>query len=193
MMPLNWDVAPQLVEGGDSSGLDPWEAELESLTAWKGTLGTNLKNGLPDDCNTALSTLNEIETPSRKGQPSISAAGLTEALNRVEFKNGVGSTDLYMNLFPGKSAPSASMAVYTVGQDFANNPGQTALAALGGSAVYFRPGTGATSATIMHELLHNLGLEDTDIMTALGLKGASVEISNFLWEKCLKPPVSLLW
>jgi RHS repeat-associated protein len=160
------------------------------LTDWKGVLQTNLVQGLPDDCNKALAKLDAIKTPSRTG--SISAQGLLTALQSVQFKNGVGSTDRYMSLFPGKTAPSGALAGMTVGDYFKANPGTSALAALGGNVVYFRPGRNSDEATIMHELLHNRGLEDSDIMSTLGLTGASVEISHFLWDDCLKPPVILM-
>jgi len=97
-----------------------------------------------------------------------------------------------MSLFPNKSAPSGSMAHYTIGQRFADNPGESALAGLGLGIIYFRAGGSFSSATLMHELLHNLGLEDDQIMGTLGLSGPTIEITHFLWDTCLKPAVYLL-
>jgi RHS repeat-associated protein len=162
---------------------------LASLEAWSQSLDRKLRQGLPEPCNAALAKLDAVKTPNRTG--SISATGLQVALGRATFKNGVGSTDLYMALFPGRNAPSPGLANMTVGDYFATHTGTSALAALGGNTIYFRPGF-HTSATIMHELLHNLGLEDDDIMKTLGLTGPSREITNFLWDNCLKPPLYLL-
>lgn len=176
--------------GGGKSMAAYWEDTYETLLLWKASLLSGLSGDLPADCLNALKTLDAL-TPRTQTGP-ITTNTITSALENAVFENEVGSTDLYMNLLPYKSARSKSMASYTVGQSFKNDPGQSALAGLGVGVIYFRPGGSYSSATIMHELLHNLGLEDGDIMGALGLKGPTVEITRFLWDTCFKPPVYLL-
>jgi RHS repeat-associated protein len=188
------DEPPLLAEvgiGGDGSTAAEERDWWHTLPEWKRSLRNNLEKGLPKECDQALEKLDQIDSPHKTG--SISSGGLMKALDNAVFKSGLNSNDKYMSLFPGKPVPSASLANMTIGQYFDKNRGTTALAALGGNTIYLRGSGELMSATIMHELLHNLGLEDTDIQTTLGIAGPSVGISRYLWEKCLQPPPQLLY
>jgi hypothetical protein len=183
-----------VADGGGSakpSAIPDWDTLLNSLTYWSAILSAKLEVGLAEECESTLKKLDEIEVPGKTGP--LSASTLANALSKVVFKSGVGSTDLYMSLFPGKSAPTSGMAAMTVGEYFARHPGVSALAALGGNTIYFRNGAEASGATIMHELLHNLGLQDDEIMARLGISGPSVGITRRLWDDCFKPPVVLMY
>src|SRR5207247_6739143 len=114
----------------------------------------------------------------------VTATSVLDALTSANFKNGVGSSDLYISLYSVGSpqyndfvANHPTMLGMTIGQDF-NNPSIMADSQMGGHNIYVRPNSISKNSVfydagfLTHEVFHNLGFTDDQIKSALGLTDA---------------------
>ena len=104
---------------------------------------------------------------------SITIDALQAAAGTTVFANGVGSTVSQAALYPNSPQAAAVVANQMIGAIF-SNPTKlvTAVTALGGSTIYINPSAVSGNLTtndglLMHELLHELGLNDDNIGAGL--------------------------
>ena len=91
-----------------------------------------------------------------------------------------------VDLWKNTAAYNTQKAKYgnmTIDQYIDNTPTVSAISSLNGDLVYLNPtavnsyGNAYMAALVSHEVLHNLGKNDQDIMAALGLRGSNNEIT----------------
>ena len=118
--------------------------------------------------------------PSYINPGSITIDALQAAAGQTNFVNGVGSQVSQSALYPTSPQAGAAVANQTIGAIFSNPTSLvTAVTALGGSTIYINPSAvsgvlGTNEGLLMHELLHELGLSDSDIGAGLHSIDASI-------------------
>jgi hypothetical protein len=111
----------------------------------------------------------------------------------MNYQNGLTATALVSTL-NDPTITDPTVLNETIGGQF-NSAALQALAVLGGNTVYFRPSyllNNADAGLLAHEALHNLGLNDPQVKSALGLTSAQCGggtdcISVKLQNDCFQP------
>jgi RHS repeat-associated protein len=136
-----------------------------------------------------MDTLTAASKGGNVGQSVDLVGALKGAAASAVLSDGTSSQVKVQDLYAGAANPSLARLIdpaQTVASSFANSPSTSAMAALGGNAIYIRPDAFATPdnalnvATLMHELLHNLtGLTDPDLMRNLFPSGSGGSMGSF--------------
>jgi RHS repeat-associated protein len=112
--------------------------------------------------------------PSYIDKATITLGAIQDAASVTNFENGIGSSDPASVLFQGAATQAGqSLGDVTVGSLFNSTTSiVTAETTMFGNTVYINPAqiTGSSSANgglLMHEMLHELGLNDSDIGSGL--------------------------
>ena len=112
-------------------------------------------------------------SPSNIDPSSITTQALQAAASATVIANGVGSMVSQAVLYPNSYQAQENVADQTIGALF-SDPTKlvTAVTILGGSTIYINPSAISSSLTkneglLMHELLHELGLDDDAIGAGL--------------------------
>ena len=119
--------------------------------------------------------------PSYIDKSTITIDAIQEALSGTNFQNGVGSNVSQSVLYPTSPQAAASVANLTIGALFADPTKLTfAATTLGGSTIYINPSLISGSLTaneglLMHEALHELGLDDSVIGAGLNSIDKSIQ------------------
>ncbi len=156
-------------------------------TAWDRTLArlSAAQEGLADRSTVSADCQKDLDALSVAAGQAIDLAAIQDALSRTSFENGTISKLPVSALYgPGAEAAGAAFqsqedAKYgpgqTISNEFRRNPdGLTAVTVLFGSTMFINPdlignNLNGNMALLFHESLHELGLVDSTIQSALGL------------------------
>jgi RHS repeat-associated protein len=160
---------------------------------------------IEDRTNVSAKCQKDLNALSQAAGFTIDLETIQAALGQTSFMSGFASTLPVSTLYgPGFETAGASEQALldqeygpgqTIGNDFARNPGGlTAETVLGGNIIYINPSlisnlVPTDEALLFHESLHELGLIDQQVQSALGLKVGSTNtknISNKLFKDCIK-------
>lgn len=131
---------------------------------------------------------------------TLSALGVShervlEAARAAEFRNPLVSYELRASLYANTPLAAAAMAQFgnqTIWQWFRQDDSVMAAADLNGRRIFVRPsGVDADSllfnaALLLHELLHNVGLDDDTIKSRLGIGShlTSEWVTSRIYDDC---------
>jgi hypothetical protein len=157
---------------------------------------------ISDDCQKDIDALS-ASASTTPGAQTINDTTLVAAVTDMNAQNGLTATvPVSSPNDPSITQPNILSA--PISNLFGNVTGSVieAVAVLGGSSVYFRPSflianSPLANALLTHEALHNLGLNDAQVESALGLSsaqcaGGSDCISVKLQNDCFPPPQPVL-
>jgi hypothetical protein len=185
----------------DSGSNKLWNKDLTILGAATSFLAWTMNN-LPGPCQGDINDLDNSDLTGSSDQ--VSAQAIVDQSESVALVDAQGNTNLALWLFvPGSQQWYDQLAAGS-GQTIANyvsSKTQTdAATALPGSllygAIFFAPGdlskmtNAQAAALLMHELIHTLGLTDTQIQSALfgpespKVGQASENITDQLYQDC---------
>ncbi len=164
-------------------------------TAWSRAIQrlNSAINAFEDRSSFSQKCQNDIDAiaaaaPGYIDKSTITIGAIQEALIETNFQNGVGSTVSQSVLYPTSPQAAAIVANLTIGALF-GDPSKltTAVTTLGGRTIYIDPSLISGSLTkneglLMHEALHELGLDDS----AIGAGLSSI-------DKSIKPDANGNW
>jgi len=194
------------VKGGGTSGAR-WQRVLKKIALEQALIegdldGIKSDSGCQHDIDALSSASQALGAGGATGGQAIDAVNLVYAIDNTTYQDGLTSTVAASTL----NDPSINAK-----PNIANGPienlmtgGTVAVAQLGGNNVYLNPGyllgldPFSAAGLLMHESLHNLGLDDNDVKAALGLTnkqcpdGTTDCIGTKLQQDCFPPPGALL-